>query len=97
VPTGLELARLSRSLFGLKACHERLVKLVVAMVVVAMRAFSPAISIELEMVREGLLECETLISGIPPAWHVGWRHCILAVGARSRLAAMGAGSGKDIG
>jgi hypothetical protein len=97
VPAGLELARLSRSLFGLEVCHERLVELLVAVNVVAMRALKPTVSIGLKLVRDALPECETLISRSPPAWHVGWRHRVLAVGARSGLAAMGAGSCHDVG
>jgi hypothetical protein len=97
VAAGLELARLSRSsLFALEVCHERLVGLMIAANVASMRGYSPTISIGLELVRNILPERKTLIPGSPPAWYVRWRHCILAIGARSRLAAVGAGSDHDV-
>lgn len=63
--------------------------------IAAMRAFKPIINDELELIVRWTPELGTMVFVESPARHfVGWRKCVLAVWARSRLVA---GSDYDIG
>jgi hypothetical protein len=90
VPAGLEVARLSRCSFGLRAGHEGLVELLIGAIVASMRSFSPAISDGLELVGSRTPEWEGVVPKPLPARHVGQRHGMLAIGARSRYVTVAA-------
>jgi hypothetical protein len=66
--------------------------------VVAMRMFESTIIDEFELIASRTPERDILVFVEFPARHVvEWRDCVLAIGARSGLVAVGAGSDYDIG
>jgi len=97
VAAGLELARLSLGSVDSRSCHEGLVNFLTAVTVVAVRAFTSAISDGLELIGNMTMKLKILVPGSPPARYVGRRHCVPAVRARSGLGALGAGSDYDVG
>jgi hypothetical protein len=101
VAAGLELARLSLGSICLRGCHEGLVDFLAAVIVVAVRAFESTMIDGLELIRNRTrnrtIGCGSVVPGSPPARYVGRRHWVHAVGARSGLGAVGAGSDHDVG
>lgn len=96
MPASLKIARLPGDRYGLVAPHEGLTELIGAATTLVARAFKSTVGDGLKLVRD-MPKRENMVSGRPPARHVGRRHCMFAIGAGSRLVAIGAGSDDEVG